>query len=147
VSIGDISSAVYDLKLARNAPATFEIPDPATSQFIAAALDEDSNLVTTNNPVISGKVVQLFANGLGPVDHRPLTGEATPYPPLVLTVDPVSVTIGGKPATKEFSGLSPGSVALYQVNVTVPSDVPAGIQPLVITVNGVSSKPVNLPVQ
>jgi uncharacterized protein (TIGR03437 family) len=56
----------------------------------------------------------------------------------------VTVTIGGVPVPVIFSGLTPDSVGLYQVNATVPFDVPAGNQPMVVTVGGVSSKAVTL---
>jgi uncharacterized protein (TIGR03437 family) len=46
-----------------------------------------------------------------------------------------------------FSGLAPGIVGLYQVNVIVPDNAPTGIQPVVFTVNGVASKATNLAIQ
>jgi uncharacterized protein (TIGR03437 family) len=46
-----------------------------------------------------------------------------------------------------FSGLTPGSIGLYQIDVVVPPNAPAGVQPLVIAQNGVWSAPANLPIQ
>ena len=57
------------------------------------------------------------------------------------------MTIGGRNAPVLFCGLAPGFVGLYQVNATVPSDAPTGIQPLVMKVGGVTSKSSLLPVQ
>jgi uncharacterized protein (TIGR03437 family) len=57
------------------------------------------------------------------------------------------VTIGGRNATVLFAGLAPGFVGLYQVNALVPMDAPAGIQPVVITMNGVAAKTASLPVR
>jgi uncharacterized protein (TIGR03437 family) len=65
---------------------------------------------------------------------------------LVYTKVKPTVTIGGKPASVEFWGLAPYNVGLYQLNVVVPADVEVGPQPVVITVNGVSSKAANLPI-
>jgi uncharacterized protein (TIGR03437 family) len=42
-------------------------------------------------------------------------------------------------------GLAPGLVGLAQVNLVVPS-VATGSQPIVLTVNGVSSAPANITV-
>jgi uncharacterized protein (TIGR03437 family) len=57
------------------------------------------------------------------------------------------VTIGGVAAQVLFSGLTPGSIGLYQIDVVVPPNAPAGVQPLVIAQNGVWSAPANLPIQ
>jgi uncharacterized protein (TIGR03437 family) len=47
------------------------------------------------------------------------------------------VTIGGIPAAPPFfSGLTPGIVALYQVNVAIPADAPTGPQPLKLSIGG-----------
>jgi uncharacterized protein (TIGR03437 family) len=63
------------------------------------------------------------------------------------------VTIGGvSTPAPTFSGLSPGYVQLYQVNVQVPANAPTGIQPLVLTMTdsagvSVSSQTVTIAVQ
>jgi minor extracellular serine protease Vpr len=147
VSIGDSSSAVYSVPLLDYSPAAFEYTEPASGRLLAAALDENYKLVTTANPLAKGRVVQIYANGLGPVDNQPPSGEITPAQPLASTrVLPV-VTVGGKPAEVLFSGLAPFNVGLYQVNVRIPGDSPSGLQQVVITSNGISSKTTNLPIQ
>jgi len=55
--------------------------------------------------------------------------------------------IAGRKADVLFSGLTPGTVGLYQVNARIPADAPSGLQPLVITANGIVSKSVNIPIQ
>jgi uncharacterized protein (TIGR03437 family) len=60
----------------------------------------------------------------------------------------VTVTIGGVPADASFSGLAPGYVGLYQVNVQVPATVAAGSAvPLTIAIGGVTSNTVTIAVQ
>jgi uncharacterized protein (TIGR03437 family) len=49
------------------------------------------------------------------------------------------VTIGGKPATVQFSGLTPPYVGLYQVNVQVPTGLTPGNQPITIANGGATS--------
>jgi uncharacterized protein (TIGR03437 family) len=148
VSIADISSAVYDMPLARNSPGFFEYP--LGSGIVAALVSRNGqySVITTSNPAKRGETVELYCNGLGPVNDTPPTGEVTP-PPGVLrrTRDAVTVTIGGRPATPDFSGLTPYSAGLYQVNVRVPDDAGVGNRPVVMSVNGVTAKTVNLPVQ
>jgi uncharacterized protein (TIGR03437 family) len=58
-----------------------------------------------------------------------------------------TVTIGGTKATVSFSGLAPGFVGLYQINVEVPATLAAGNQPVVVEVSGASSNSVLLPVE
>jgi minor extracellular serine protease Vpr len=145
VSIGDVSSEVYTLPLAEYSPGVFEYQ--VSGETLAAALDENYAVVGGGNPVARTKRVQLFLNGLGPVDHEQATGEPAPVDPLARTTATPEVTIGGVKATVEFSGLAPLFAGLYQVNVVVPGDAPTGIQPLVVTVNGVRAKTSKLAIQ
>ena len=58
------------------------------------------------------------------------------------------MTIGGIQAQVAFSGLAVGYPGLYQVNVTVPQNAPAGSsEPLVVTIGGVASNTVTIAVQ
>jgi uncharacterized protein (TIGR03437 family) len=67
---------------------------------------------------------------------------------LVSTAVLPTATIGGQPAVVLFSGLAPGFVGLYQVNVTVPANAPSGSAvPLVLTINGVASNTVTIAIQ
>jgi uncharacterized protein (TIGR03437 family) len=50
-------------------------------------------------------------------------------------VNPVTIAFGSAPATLGYSGLSPGSVGLYQFNVTVPN-VANGDVPINVAQNG-----------
>jgi uncharacterized protein (TIGR03437 family) len=146
VSIGDPSSDLFRVQLNDYSPAMFEIPDPS-GRRIAAALDANSALVTTANAVPRGGSVQLFANGLGPVSNRPPSGEPSPADPLSHCASPPQVTVGDRPAQVLFCGLAPFNVGLYQLNLRLADDTPTGVQPVVITSNGVRSKVASLPIQ
>ena len=58
-----------------------------------------------------GDYVQLFVNGLGPVTDPPASGEPSSGERLSFTIVPPSVTVGGKAAKVDFSGLKPGTTA------------------------------------
>ena len=146
VSIGVSSSALWDVPLNDYSPAFFEYAEASSGRTLAAGLDENYKLIGTGNAVRRGGVAQLYVNGLGPVDNQPPSGEPSPASPLARTRIMPTVTIGGREATVSFSGLAPYFVGLYQVNVTVPADTPTGIQPIVISSNGVVSKTANLPI-
>ena len=49
-------------------------------------------------------------------------------------------TIGGQNATVLFLGLTPGAVGLAQANVQIPAQLTTGDYPLVLTVNGQTSR-------
>lgn len=132
---------VVTLSLAGSAPAVFQ------GGGIAAARDQQNAVITTGNPARRGQVVQLFANGLGPVSNQPASGEPAGSSPLATTTTVPTVTIGGQPAPVMFSGLAPGFAGLYQVNVTVPSGLSPGMQAVSIAIGGATSPSVNLPVQ
>ena len=141
VSIGGISGAVYNLPLAAYSPGIFESPVGS-----AAALDLNNELISASNPAAQGKAVQLFVNGLGPVSNQPASGDPASLITQSLTPVTPTVTIGGQSAQVIFSGLAPGYAGLYQVNAIVPA-TGAGIQPISISIGGVTSKQINLAVK
>ena len=143
VIVNGITSAVTTLRLADYSPGAFEFTD-AAGQRLAAALDQSGQVVTSTHPVQRGQAISLYANGLGPVSNQPASGEPGPAQPLAQSRVTPSVTVGGRPAQVLFSGLAPGFVGLYQINLIVPTDASAGIQPVVITANGIDSKVSNL---
>jgi uncharacterized protein (TIGR03437 family) len=92
--------------------------------------------------------LSIYCTGLGDVTNRPVSGAAALANPLSPTIAPATVTIGGLPVTVTFSGLSPGFVGLYQVNVQVPLNVPTGnAVPVVLSVGGSASNTVTIAVQ
>lgn len=150
VSIGEgpnDTTAVFTVPLANQSPAFFEFDDAASGRRLLAAVDLAGNVVTVANPARRGEFVQLYANGLGPVDHRPASGEPTPAAPLAQTQARPVVTIGGQEAEVLFCGLTPGSVGLYQINVRIPAGVPAGLQPVTLTIAGAQARTATIAVQ
>ena len=128
--------AEYALSLAQYSPGFFVI-DTAND---VAALDLSYNLVNSGNPVARGDYVQLFLNGLGPVSNQPGDGLAAPSGSLAQTTATPTITIGGQAVTTpQFSGLAPGFVSLYQVNVQVPAGISSGAQAITCTIGGVTS--------
>ena len=49
------------------------------------------------------------------------------------------MTIGGAQAIIDFIGIPPGLVGVTQINVQVPNGIAAGVQPVVVTVDGAAS--------
>jgi uncharacterized protein (TIGR03437 family) len=112
--------------------------------------DANGNLVPI--PVVkAGTALALYVTGTGDVSpalktaYSPSTGTALANLPA--PVLPLSVTVAGQPAFVEFAGITPGLIGVMQVNILVPSSTPLGNQPLVVTVGGAASAPVNIVVQ
>lgn len=145
VSLRDFSTSVYTLPLSDYAPAVFEAP--IGSGFAVAQIAENFQLITQQNPAPRGQWIIIYANGLGPVDNTPPTGELTPREGLATCLTKPEVTIGGKPAEVFFAGLTPDGIGYYQINVKVPDDIEPGVQPVTVSVNGVSAKTVMLHVR
>jgi minor extracellular serine protease Vpr len=141
VNVGDLSIP-YTIPIAPYLPAMFEYGDD-----LAIAQDQNYQLVTSSNPAQPGKYIMIYANGLGAVDNPPPSGEATPAQPLARTLVAPTVTIGGVAAPVSFSGLTPDSIGLYQIDVMVPTGAPSGLQQVIVTQNGMASQIANLPVQ
>ncbi len=102
-----------------------------------------------SQPVVRGDFLAIYCTGLGAVNNTPADGAPAPSSaPLATTLATPSVTIGGEPATVSYSGLAPGLVGLYQVNVQVPASVPTGdAVNLAITVGSLTSNTVTVAVR
>jgi uncharacterized protein (TIGR03437 family) len=103
----------------------------------------DFSVVRPDHPAHPDEVLVIYCTGLGQTMPPLSTGWRVLYPPLFYTA-PVDVTIGGEFAPVIYSIASPQYVGLYQVAVKVPADMPAGNQPVVMTIKGVRSNVVTI---
>lgn len=147
VTIEDTQGSVYTLPLAPYSPAFFDELESGSNPPVVVAIDASGNRIGSAHPATRGQVVQLYANGLGPVNNQPADGALTPMSPQATTTAQPTVTIGGQPATLQFSGLAPNLIGVYQLTVAVPANISTGMQSAIVTINGVSSPAANLPVQ
>lgn len=141
---GDTVSIVVNSNGRLTSPQLYQISPAQPGIFKtatdAAVLDENFQLVTAENPAHIGRVIQIFAAGLGFTDPPVDTGAGGPSFSNVQI--PVTVTIGGIEAHVEYQGLAPNYVGLYQVNAVVPQGVtPGDAVPIVITQDGIPSNP------
>ena len=106
----------------------------------------DLSPVSDASPAHPGEAVAIYCTGLGRL-HKPVTtGSARPSPPPQTVLRP-EVRVAGRLAVVMFSGAAPQYVGLYQVNIELPADTPAGSQPLVLSINGVESNTVQVAVR
>jgi uncharacterized protein (TIGR03437 family) len=160
-------SNVITVPLVQYAPSVFPNPD---GSGIAHAYDVTTDSeVDASHPVHAGDVVELFANGLGPVNNQPPSGGDLPAAPTfaggngqpgtvafsgkeATTTTTPTVTVGGQPATVTFSGLdySLGDSPYYfqyGVYIKMPTGLTAGSQPVVLSIGGVTASPLPIPVK
>jgi len=151
VSNNGLNSANVSAPIASTAPAFFTLgtADAAGNTYIAAehangSLAGPPGLVTglTSTPYNAGETMVLYGTGFGPTTPLAAAGQ------LLTTALPASVTptvtVGGLPATVNFSGLvGPG---LYQLNVILPPGTATGATgaaaavPVVASVGGAPSQ-------
>lgn len=129
-----------ELALASASPAFFTGNQAGTGQIIAQNFT-DFTLNTAGNPVARGQVLILYGTGLGPVPNAPADGTA-PTGALPAAVKP-QVLIGSAKiflpdANILYSGLAPGLVGVWQLNIMIPPDATTGGSvPLKVFVNSI----------
>jgi uncharacterized protein (TIGR03437 family) len=137
VSYQGLASTPLAVPVAAAAPALFTANDSGTGQ--AAAVNQNGSYNNAGAPANAGQYVSLYATGFGQTDPPGQDGAITQIPPagvLPLPVlEPVTVTIGGKPANSNYAGGAPGIVqGVMQINAQVPSGLAAGNAAVVVTI-------------
>jgi uncharacterized protein (TIGR03437 family) len=143
IIVKGVTSEVVTVRLNPFNPGIFT----ANQQGLGAGaiLHADGTLVTPSNPAYRSEIVEMYVTGLGPLQRRIATGEAAPTSGLLLTTNTPEVTINGLSATVYYSGLAPGYVGLYQLNVQIPNGSSASAAALVaVTIGGVNSNTVTV---
>ncbi|MBM3787064.1 MAG: hypothetical protein FJW30_22125 [Acidobacteria bacterium] len=74
------------------------------------------------------RIFELYATGLGPSVQ-------------------IGVTVGGRPATILYAGIAPGFAGLQQINCRASAELAAGLHPVAISANGISSNEARLRVE
>jgi minor extracellular serine protease Vpr len=135
------------------APGLYTTNSQGTGQAAAiiantATLVAPSGAFPGSRPAQTGEFVSLYCTGLGAVRNRPELGSPSPSSTLATTIATPVVTVGGVNASVSFSGLAPGYVGLYQVNIQVPVGVPSGdAVPVTLNIGGVAANIVTIAVQ
>src|SRR5438874_13792619 len=133
-------------------PGLFTISQNGTGQ--GAIVNQDGTVNAASNPASKGSVISLYGTGPGQVSPAVPDGTVAPGLPGALTVavptsDGVAcvtnqpsmcVGIGGNTfGNVQFSGLAPGYIGLWQINVVVPANAATGNLQLRVLVNGTPS--------
>ncbi len=106
------------------APAVFA---GAGGRGQVAAINQDGTINSPSNPAPRGSVVTIYATGLGNLAGSP--GDGVPADGQILTSGSLTVVVGttAVPASAiKYSGLAPGLISVWQINVEIPNSVPPG---------------------
>jgi uncharacterized protein (TIGR03437 family) len=143
VNFGGVQSQSVSFPVAATAPGVFYWQ---TNSGIVT--NQDGTLNTPQNPAARGSTVTLWATGAGRVTPQPPDGSAPPSGTLPTTPSTPTVSFGGVQQPASFSGLSPGFVGLWQINVQVPSSAPIGSAvPVQVTLGGATSDAVMMAIR
>jgi hypothetical protein len=139
------ASAAQSVTLAPYAPGVFY---RTSASVDADIIHVDNSWVSSTSPAKAGEILIVWATGIGNLSQLAATGAASPGSPPAQAVNLPTVTVGGAAVSVQFAGLTPGSVGLVQINIQLPSTLPAGSSlPLLVIFPGAPSPPVNLSVQ
>jgi len=151
--VGTTITEVRELDVTPLAPGMAVFPDG----FIIAQHQSDYSLIRRDSPdspgsgVIPGEYVILYLAGMGRTNPPVPEGDLSPSPPATvsgLTIVQLDNLATGyhKEIQADFSGLSPGAIGLYQVNLRIPLDVPPGDVQIKVIQSGIVTNTSLLPV-
>lgn len=128
----------FNLTVQPTAPAVFMSGSAGPLTNIPTVVRSENNLlVTDSNPVHRTDSLTIYFTGCG--QTTPPVGDGYPAPsnPLATALTKPKVTLGGAELNVTFAGLAPGQVGVCQINASVSSKTPTGLDmPLVIDQDG-----------
>src|SRR5579864_8649354 len=132
----------YNVQILPGAPSVFLSSIPGQSTAVPTIVrNDDGGLVTDSHPIHrrDNTALVIYGTGLGQTSPAVQSGMPSPISPLAVALTKPTVTLGGTQLPLLYYGLTPGEVGVYQINVTVPGNVPVGWLPLVISQGGAST--------
>jgi len=129
------TSAPFSIALSQYAPVLFSAD--STGQGVAAAqrvLSSSTPSVSASAPAFPGDTLYILATGLGAIDAN---GHPNPLP---------AVTVGGQQVLVLNAAAVSNSPGTYQVTFQLPPATAAGNPALVLSIGGVYSQSLTLPV-
>ncbi len=128
------------------APGVFTVNAIGSEQASALNSDYSYNatfdLLPGSRPEVTGSFVSIYATGAGRTNPLVADGQPSPFGPLAVADGVTTVVIGGVQGQVVFSGLAPGYVGLWQINVFIPSSLATNFAtPFSVQLKNQSSNP------
>ncbi len=137
---GDMAVGNTSVVVSNNGALSFPVSPQvlAATPAIAAVVHLTGDPVSQHNPPVAGETAVIYAVGLGATASNLPLGALSPMDPLAFTATTPDVSLGSLPMEVAFSGLTPGFIGLYQLNVVVPNNLPpdAGSLPCILRQGG-----------
>jgi uncharacterized protein (TIGR03437 family) len=124
------------------APGFFQAGKYGIATHSDGTLVAPSGALGASSPAKAGETITLWGTGFGPGSPTVPAGQtpsAVNGSTLSYVTTAPSITIGGVPATVIAAALNPSAMGLYQVAITVPSNVSSGDQLIVAASGGTFS--------
>ncbi len=111
------------IPMAPSSPGLFTLT--ATGSGQVAAVNQDNTINGPSNPAPWGSIVAFYGTGMGMVPNAPPDGAAATGPTPTTSTPQVVIGSAFVPSGYvKYSGLAPGLVGVWQVNVQIPNTVP-----------------------
>jgi uncharacterized protein (TIGR03437 family) len=125
-------------------------------------VNQDNTINGSSNPAPAGSTITFYGTGQGQVSPAVADGTAASASPLSNTIAvPTSdaktctntqpsmcVAIGNAFGAIQYSGLAPGFIGLWQINVTIPAGVtPGSAVPVRVLIDGAPSNIVTIAIR
>lgn len=124
------------------APGLFTANSTGTGPL--AVSNQDFSVNSGTNPAKAGSIIHLYGTGMGIVSGAPPDGTPAPQQPVPTDEKPqvfINPTTGPVPDSDVlYSGLAPGFVGVWQIDVRVPKDVPIGDVPVAVVYKGFNTR-------
>ena len=132
-------SYTQPITVASAAPGIFILSTNADNTSQGAVVNQSGAVNSSTAPAKRGETIVIYGTGLGAV----LASGG-----LSRTTAPVTAILAGTELPVAFSGLAPGFIGLYQVNLAIPPGTPPGLSlSLVLREAGLSGNTVQLALQ
>ena len=141
VVYSSVSSTPLTYNVVSTAPGIYTLNQSGTGP--GAILNQNYSVNGPTAPAAPGSVIAVYMTGEGATSPPSSDGILAPVNGTGLNkpTQTVTATIGGVNAPVQYYGSAPGIIyGVMQVNVTVPSGLSNGTQPIVITVGSVSTQ-------
>jgi uncharacterized protein (TIGR03437 family) len=140
------ASVVAIYRFAQSAPQSFLVADTSPGLFIAVGsqgiiFNADGSYNGPSSPANVNDVISILGTGDGQTNPSGIDGLIMQSGSLAATALPVTVTIGGVPATVMSSGSAPGQPAgIFLIQVQVPDGVSGPAVPVSVMIGDQTSQ-------